>query len=145
MTSIDIAPVPDFEHADTSARIETALLSSLADLNTQSTNTSIVLTAMDDDGVLVGGVSGSTSYGWFLVKLLWVDELCRGTGLGRQLMQAAEEEARRHECHSAWLDTSNPEAHRFYLGLGYVAFGVLENSPDQQPADHKRWFMKKRL
>jgi len=66
--------------------IEDALLASLALSNAQTTNTTIVLTKRDPSGQLLAGVSGITSYGWLLVKLLWVHEDHRKTGVGRTLM-----------------------------------------------------------
>jgi GNAT superfamily N-acetyltransferase len=145
MTSYDFFSPPKDTHADVAQEIETCLLSSLAQLNTQSTNTIVVLVKRDRSGRLIAGVSGSTSYGWLLVKLLWVTETARGQGLGRDLMQAAEERALELGCHGIWLDTSNPLARQFYLGIGYTDFGVLKNDEDHTPPDHCRWFMKKML
>lgn len=145
MTSITISKVQLSQQTETVGKIEGELLRSLADSNTQSTNTSVVLSANADDGNLIGGVTASTSYGWLLVKILWVSEKCRGGGLGGQLMLAVEEEARNLGCHNAWLDTSNPQARNFYLQRGYADFGVLENGARDEPTDHRRWFMKKQL
>ena len=145
MTAPTLTVEPPERHDTLSREIETALLQSLAALNTQATNTGIVITARDATGRRLGAVTGATSYGWLLVKLLWVEEAARGTGLGRRLMQSVEDEARGHGCHGAWLDTSNPRARTFYRGLGYADFGTLANAPDQTPADHVRWFMRKAL
>ena len=93
----------------------------------------------------MAGLTASTSYGWLLIKTLWVHEDQRGTGLGRQLVEAAEKKAQDLGCANAWLDTSNPAAHGFYRALGYEAFGVLENDQYTTPTGHRRWFMKKRL
>lgn len=143
MPSIDISNVQPSRHAEISEKIEEHLLRSLSDLNNQATNTSIVLMAKGDEGQIVGGVTGSTSYGWLLVKLLWVSDECRGAGIGTRLMQAVEDEARSLGCHSSWLDTSNAQARAFYLRLGYEDFGVLENGDLNDPSDHCRWFLKK--
>lgn len=126
-------------------QIETALLTSLSNDLPQSTNVSFVLTAKNLAGELIGGLTASTSYGWFLVKVVWVKDDFRGCGLGRALMDKAEEKARNSECHSLWLDTSNPDAKRFYDSLGFTVFGELHNKPDQYPPEHSRWFMKKAL
>ena len=61
------------------------------------------------------------------------------------MMARAEAKARAVGCHGAWLDTSNPEAMRFYAKLGYKPFGQLGNTPGQSPAGHRRWFMQKAL
>ena len=97
------------------------------------------------DATIVGGLVGSTSYGWLLVKLLWVAEKMRGHGIGTHLMAEAEALARSRGCHAAWLDTSSADAERFYLRLGYESFGVLENTLREQPQGHRRVFLAKRL
>lgn len=125
--------------------IEAALLGSLQATLPQSKNASIILTATDDDGKMIAGLTASTSYGWLLIKTLWVTESKRSGGLGRALMTRAEAKARTAGCHAAWLDTSNPSAKAFYDKLGYQTFGALENVPGQDPSSHRRWFMKKAL
>ena len=144
---IDATPVtePLSKHAQVSKELEEELLASLALSNAQSTNATIVLTKRDTSGKLLAGVSGSTSYGWLLVKLLWVHEELRRTGIGRTLIREAEDQARAMGCHGAWLDTSSEAARDFYVHLGYSEFGRLSNSPDHEPAQHRRWFMKKAL
>lgn len=127
------------------SEIEQNLLSALARANTQSANESFILKASARGGHLVGGLTASTSYGWLLVKTLWVSDTCRTTGVGRQLMDAAEAEGIRLGCHGAWLDTSSIDARLFYEKLGYREFGRLENGPEKQPTGHCRWFMKKAL
>ena len=87
----------------------------------------------------------STSYGWLLVKMLWVDSAWRRTRVRTRLMAAVEEKGREIGCHAAWLDTSSAEARAFYLRLGYTVFGTLENEGGDVPAGHTRWFMRKRL
>lgn len=145
MTNSETLTEPKSAHLHVSKEIEENLLASIAELNAQSTNSTIVLAKRDTAGKLVAGVSGSTSYGWLLVKLLWVHKELRGTGIGKQLMLEAEEHAKAVGCHGAWLDTSNRKARAFYHHLGYSDFGLLSNAPDNEPTGHCRWFMKKSL
>ncbi|MFY0618601.1 GNAT family N-acetyltransferase [Shimia sp.] len=145
MTRLEISKVPASRHSKVAEKIEDALLSSLAEMNEQSVNSSVVMQVTDENDRLIAGVTGATSYGWFLIKTLWVGEAHRRSGLGTQLMSAAEDEARRLGCHSAWLDTSTSEAREFYLQLGYADFGVLKNGAEKEPANHSRWFMQKSL
>ncbi len=130
---------------NSSREIETELLKSLRSHLAQSTNTGFSLEIRDDSHQLIGGLTASTSYGWLLVKTLWVKDEYRGTGLGRSLMAAAEGKAVELECHSIWLDTSSPDALHFYQTLGYEVFGEIGNTPEQYPPEHRRWFMKKSL
>ncbi len=125
--------------------IENALLETLRSELPQATNASFVLTLKDSVGAIVGGLTASTSYGWLLIKVLWVAEEHRGSGLGRQLVEAAERKAGDYDCHSAWLDTSHPGAMRFYLTLGFEVFGELSNAEGKFPEGHSRWFLKKSL
>jgi GNAT superfamily N-acetyltransferase len=56
--------------------------------------------ARDDDGSLMGGVSGRTIYSNFLIGVVWVDKKYRGTGLGRKLMESAETQAIGRGCNT---------------------------------------------
>ncbi len=145
MASFLITDVSASEQPEVSDAIETELLRSLAEVNLQSENESVCIIARNDAGERIGGVTGSTSYGWLLVKMLWVCETCRGQRIARDLMATAKERARGLQCHSAWLDTTNTQAREFYLNLGYEDFGVLQNGPERTPEDHCRWYMKKLL
>jgi len=105
----------------------------------------LTLAGRDLQGGIVGGLVGLTSYGWLLVKMLWVAEELRGEGFGARLMEEAETIARSRGCHGAWLDTSSARAERFYIRLGYEPFGVLTNGPGDQPQGHRRALLAKRL
>lgn len=141
--TFDIAFAPDPDHA--AVLVEDRLVAALRANVPPNDARSLALLAHDTERQLVGGLIGSTSYGWLLVKMLWVDERVRGRRLGPALMQAAEREAVRRGCHGAWLDTSSAAAARLYERLGYQTFGALENGPDDRPTGHRRWFMRKRL
>lgn len=140
-----IEQVPEQELTKVSAQIEHGLLSSLHAQNEQALNTSFALCKRDEMGHLIGGVTASTSYGWLLIKTLWVDEASRGQGIGECLMQATQDKGLKLGCHGVWLDTSSAPAKAFYTKLGYEVFGEMANGSGQVPVDHKRWFMKRAL
>lgn len=125
--------------------LESKLLASLRNSLPQGDNSNFVLSARDSENRIVGGLIASTSYGWLLIKVVWVDDAFTKQGLGRSLMERAEQKGVDIGCHAAWLDTSNPAAMEFYLKLGYKQFGLLSNIADQAPENHKRWFMQKAL
>ena len=133
------------DRLEVAAILESELLESLRDRLPQSLNTGFVLSAKNTSRAIIGGITASTSYSWLLIKLLWVDEDYRHLGIGQSLMKQCEAKGVELGCHSAWLDTSNPDAKSFYLELGYETFGELANSEQQDPPDHHRWFMKKEL
>jgi ribosomal protein S18 acetylase RimI-like enzyme len=83
----------------------------------------------DDAGVIRGGVTGGVWGGWLHVVALWVDEDLRGTGLGRRLVLAAEDEARAAGARHAFLETHTFQAPGFYEQLGYHAVAELEEYP----------------
>jgi GNAT superfamily N-acetyltransferase len=66
---------------------------------------------------------------------------CGGTGLGRQMLLQAEQEAIARGCRGAWLDTYSFQARRFHERLGYAVFGILNDYPPGQ----KRIFLHKVL
>ena len=100
----------------------------------------LALTVCDADGMVCGGLWGATAYGWLYTQMLVVPESVRGRGLGRDLLRAAEAEARRRGCTHAWVDTQFG-AVAFYERLGYTPFGSL---PDYPPG-FCRSFLKKAL
>lgn len=94
-----------------------------------------------ESGEPVGGLCGRTAGGWLAIDLIFVPETLRGMGLATQLIAMAEEEAKRRDCHSAWLDTMNPQALTLYRRLGYEIFGELKD----YPIGNSRFFLQKTL
>jgi GNAT superfamily N-acetyltransferase len=95
----------------------------------------------DPTGLMTAGLYAYTWGGCLDIKLVWVREDCRGSGLGSSLMRAAEREAVARGCHIALLATHSFQAPDFYKKLGYEEIGVL----DGYPMRHKKYFLKKRL
>ena len=93
------------------------------------------------DEEIVGGLIGTTYWGWFYLSLMWLKEEYRGQGFGRQLLVKAEEEARKRGAKHAYLDTFSFQAPGFYEKYGYEVFGELP----EFPPGHQRFFMKKEL
>lgn len=93
------------------------------------------------DGKVCAGLVGYTAWGWLHIEKIWVDQQLRGHGIASKLLASAEAEASTRSCHSAWLDTLNPDALRLYKDVGFTVFGEL---PDFI-AGRTRYFMKKVL
>jgi ribosomal protein S18 acetylase RimI-like enzyme len=92
-------------------------------------------------GDVVGGLMGSTHWGWFYISLLWVKNDFRGKGFGHKLLAEAEDEARKRGVRKAYLDTFSFQAPEFYKQHGYEVFGELEDFP----TGYQRFYMKKEL
>ncbi len=125
--------------------LEENLLNELRSKSEQGENTTFAFELRDQTGDLVGGLSASTSYGWLLIKVLWVAGPFRRQGHGQALLKAAFDKARAIQCHSVWLDTSDSAAFAFYRAQGFEQFGTLENHAEDHPAEHRRQFLKRRL
>lgn len=94
-----------------------------------------------DKQTVIGGLLGSTSYGYLHIDALFVPDSLRGIGFGRILVGMAEEEAAKRGCVGVWLDTFSFQSRGFYEKLGYSLFGELPNNPP----GHMRYFFKKAL
>ena len=101
----------------------------------------VIVLSNPDTGEVVGGLWGETSFDHLHVDFLFVPETLRGTGLGRQMLLHAEQEAIARGCRGAWLDKYSFQARRFYERLGYAVFGILDDYPPGQ----KRIFLHKVL
>ena len=80
----------------------------------------------DAKGELRGGFWVEVYYETAFLKWAWVDPRLQGKGLGRVLMDMAEEESIKRGAGSLWLDTFSFQARPFYEKLGYAVFGTLE-------------------
>ncbi|MFK7995769.1 MAG: GNAT family N-acetyltransferase [Granulosicoccus sp.] len=94
-----------------------------------------------DTEVLIGGLNGVTSFGWLYIETLWLDEAHRHSGIGSQLLLAAEKEALSRGCQQSCLSSFSFQAKPFYEQHGYEVFGQL----DDYPAGENLYFMRKNL
>ena len=90
---------------------------------------------------ILGGITGKTTLGMAFLDLFHLPDSLRGAGLGSQLLQAFEDEARRRGCANAVLYTLNFQAPGFYEKHGWVRFGEVPC----EPAGSTRVFLSKRL
>jgi len=90
---------------------------------------------------VVGGLAGRTSLGSLFVDLLYLPAALRGTGLGRELLQRAEDEARKRGCRTGVLYTLSFQAPDFYQRNGWEVFGEVPCDPPGT----SRMFLRKDL
>lgn len=81
------------------------------------------------DGTVVGGLGGRTSLGLLFIDLLYLPVAWRGNGLGRRLLQMAEQEAIARGCIAGVLYTISFQAPGFYHRHGWEVFGEVPCLP----------------
>ena len=102
----------------------------------------IVRKITDEDGNIISGcVLGISDWDIAYLDLLWVDERCRGRGMGAALVRAVEGEARERNCPLIYLATHDFQGKPFYEKQGYKLCGTNEN----WPKGHCNHIMMKRL
>jgi GNAT superfamily N-acetyltransferase len=94
-----------------------------------------------DSKQVVGGLLGRTSFGLFFIDLFFLAKALRGRGIGTQVIQCAEAEARKRGCSIAILYTITFQAPAFYERQGYRVLGRIEC----QPPGYDRFCMLKTL
>lgn len=99
----------------------------------------LAVIARDASGRVRAGVVGATWGGCCELKYLWVDPDLRNRGIGRFLVNAAEEESRRRRCRSMVLFTHDLQAPGFYRSL---AFDTIGFAPDYPTGSSARWLRK---
>ena len=90
---------------------------------------------------IVAGCSGWTWAQACEIQTLWVHPTLRGQGHGRDLLQAAEQEARAHGCKVILLCSYSFQAPGFYQKCGYELVWQLEDFPP----GHQNCALVKRL
>ena len=83
----------------------------------------------DDSGELMAGLVGETFGNWLEIEYLFVKEDIRGQGIGSQLLQQAESEAKKRNCRFAFVNTYQFQAPAFYQKHGYKEVFTMKNYP----------------
>jgi GNAT superfamily N-acetyltransferase len=89
----------------------------------------LALFARAADGSPIAGAFGWTWGGTCYIRHLFVEAERRGQGLGRQIMEAVEKEARSRDCRQIMLETHDFQAPGFYRKLGFEATGQVTDYP----------------
>ncbi|MCU9614815.1 GNAT family N-acetyltransferase [Caldibacillus lycopersici] len=95
----------------------------------------------NDDGSIMGGITGTIFWYHLHIDFLWVEESLRGQGYGSQLLRKIEAAAKENKCRLILLDSFSFQAANFYQKFGYQVVGIVEN----HPKGHQQYFFEKRL
>lgn len=83
----------------------------------------------DDRGELMAGLVAETFGNWLEIEYLFVKEDLRAQGIGSQLLQQAESEAKKRNCRFAFVNTYQFQAPAFYQMHGYKEVFTLKDYP----------------
>ena len=83
----------------------------------------------DDSGELMAGLVAETFGNWLEIEYLFVKDDLRGQGIGSQLLQRAESEAKKRNCRFAFVNTYQFQAPAFYQKQGYKGVFTLKDYP----------------
>ena len=83
----------------------------------------------DEHGRLLAGLVAETFGNWLEIEYLFVKEDLRGQGIGSQLLQRAESEAKKRNCCFDFVNTSQFQAPTFYQKHGYKEVFTLKDYP----------------
>ena len=83
----------------------------------------------DEHGQLLAGLVAETFGNWLEIEYLFVKEGLRGQGIGSQLLQQAESEAKKRNCRFAFVNTYQFQAPAFYQKHGYQEVFTMKDYP----------------
>ena len=83
----------------------------------------------DEHGQLLAGLVAETFGNWLEIEYLFVKEDLRGQGIGSQLLQQAESEAKKRNCRFAFVNTYQFQAPAFYQKYGYKKVFTMKDYP----------------
>ncbi|KGO85074.1 acetyltransferase [Flavobacterium rivuli WB 3.3-2 = DSM 21788] len=96
----------------------------------------------NESGIEIAGIlSGIGYWNGLDIKVLWVAEAYRKTGIGSLILKHTEDAAREKGATVAMLDTFDFQAEGFYLKNGYKVIGEVQNFPP----GHRRIYLSKKL
>ena len=90
----------------------------------------------DEDGEVVGFISGLTNHKWFFISDLWVHENHRRQGLGSKILAMLEGKLKSIGIRHVYLWTSGLINPIFYEKHGYKVFTVFEDFFEVEGYNH---------
>lgn len=90
----------------------------------QFINKPLEIIVKNDVNEIIGGIYGRSIWGTIEAKTFVVKEEYRNQGIGKQLIQTLENEAKIRNCKYIILDTFSFQAPDFYLKMGFEQTGI---------------------
>ncbi len=85
--------------------------------------------AKNEENAVIGGVRATCFWNTMHIELLWLSEECRGKGIGKALIDSAENFAIKHNCEKVFVETTSWQAKPFYEKVGYKHIATLNDRP----------------
>lgn len=83
----------------------------------------------DEQGNLIAGMVAETFGNWLEIEYLYVQEDFRGQGIGSNILNRTEKEARERKCNYSFVNTYQFQAPDFYKKHGYEEVFALKEYP----------------
>ena len=93
------------------------------------------------NGTIVAGIAGWTWASACEITQLWVSQSARNGGIGKALLEAAEQEALGKRCRTILVRSYDFQAPSFYEKHGYKVEHIVEDFP----IGHRYFFLTKKL
>ncbi len=111
------------------------------DVLKQHPHTNYCSVIKNDDGKVIGGISGYTTLGILHIAEFWVDEKYRGIGYGKDLLKHAETLAKERRCRAGQIACFSFQNLEFLKRQGYEILGFS----DAYPNDVKEFYLTKKF
>ena len=90
---------------------------------------------------IIGGIRAICFWNTLHIELLWLSESCRGKGVGKELIESAENFAKENGCEKVFVETTSWQAKPFYEKVGYKHIATLND----RPKGHASHYLTKNL
>lgn len=113
----------------------------IPDLESNDEEVKFFVFARNGEDAIIGGVRAICFWNTLHIELLWLSEECRGQGIGKGLIDAAENFAMQRDCEKAFVETTSWQAKPFYEKNGYDHIATLQD----RPKGHASHYLAKNL
>ena len=132
-------------HTDASKKDLAVIESGLDKFNEESSSVSEVkpihVIARGDEGQTHGGAIGRTWGECCEIQVFWVDSAFRGKGVGSDVLDTFEHEAKNRQCKVIYLSSFTFQASGFYEKRGYKVVSRIVGFPD----GHEKIYLQKQI